>query len=116
MCHDSCSTCCFSTCPSQTSSPPRCWSWAPKTTLSSRNGKSARPQPHTAQKRKSLALLTDPWVFCSARQGGSVAAEGEHGKSDQCLRGAESERNSGQESDLGVGGFDQPLGSDVVKG
>lgn len=25
------------------------------------------------------ALLTDPWVFGSARQGGTVAAEGEHG-------------------------------------
>jgi hypothetical protein len=26
-----------------------------------------------------LALLTDPWVFGSARQVGAVAAEGEHG-------------------------------------
>jgi succinate-semialdehyde dehydrogenase / glutarate-semialdehyde dehydrogenase len=27
---------------------------------------------------EKLALLTDPWVFGSARQGGAVAAEGEH--------------------------------------
>ena len=56
------------------------------------------------------ALLTDPWVFGSARQGGAVAAEGEHGQGDQCLGGAESERDASQESDLGVGGFDQSLG------
>jgi hypothetical protein len=33
-----------------------------------------------------LALLTDPWVFGSARQAGAVAAEGEHGQGDECLR------------------------------
>jgi hypothetical protein len=29
--------------------------------------------------RQNRALLTDPWVFGSARQAGAVAAEGEHG-------------------------------------
>lgn len=43
-------------------------------------------------------------------EGGSVPAEGEHGQSDECFRGAESEGDAGQESDLGVGGFDQSLG------
>jgi len=38
----------------------------------------------------------------AAGQGGAVAAEGEHGQRDQRLGGAESERNPGQESDLGV--------------
>ena len=56
------------------------------------------------------ALLTDPWVFGSAWQGGSVSAEGEHGQCDECFRGAESERNPGQQADFGVGGFDQSLG------
>jgi len=59
---------------------------------------------------KKTALLTDPWVFGAAWQGGSVSAEGEHGQSDECFGGAESERNPGQESDFGVGGFDQSLG------
>src|SRR6202171_5805140 len=62
------------------------------------------------------ALLTDPWVFGSARQRGSVAAEGEHGQGDQCLRGAESERNPVQEPDLGVGGFDQSLREAMIEG
>jgi hypothetical protein len=61
-------------------------------------------------------LLTDPWVSGSARQAGAVAAEGEHGEGNECLRGAESERNPGQESDLGVGGFDQFLGEAVIQG
>src|SRR5215203_4229776 len=52
------------------------------------------------------ALLTFPWVLVSAWQDRAVAAEGEHGQSDQCFRGAESKRNPGQEPDLGVGGFD----------
>ena len=56
------------------------------------------------------ALLTDPWVFGSAWQGGAVAAEGEHGQGDECFGGAESERDPGQQPDLGVGGFDQSLG------
>jgi hypothetical protein len=55
------------------------------------------------------ALLTDPWVFGSAWQAGAVAAEGEHGQGYECLRGAEAERDAGQESDFGVGGFDQSL-------
>ena len=66
--------------------------------------------------KPKTALLTDPWVFGSARQGGAVAAEGEHGQGDQRIGGAESERNPGQQSDLGVGGFDQPLGQAVVEG
>jgi hypothetical protein len=32
-----------------------------------------------ARKCSDLSLLTDPWVFGSARQVGAVAAEGEHG-------------------------------------
>ena len=34
---------------------------------------------------ENVALLTDPWVFGSAGQGGAVAAEGEHGQGDECL-------------------------------
>ena len=49
-------------------------------------------------------------VSAVAGQCGSVAAEGEHGQGDQCLGGTEAERDAGQESDLGVGGFDQSLG------
>jgi hypothetical protein len=45
-----------------------------------------------------------------------VAAEGEDGEGNGCLRGAESERNPGQESDLGVGGFDHSLREAVVQG
>jgi hypothetical protein len=41
------------------------------------------------------ALLTDPWVFGSAGEGGAVAAEGEHGEGDEGFWGAESERDSG---------------------
>src|SRR6476620_10436637 len=66
--------------------------------------------PELQHMRSIRALLTDPWVFGSAWQGGSVSAEGEHGQSDECFGGAESERNPGQESDFGVGGFDQSLG------
>jgi hypothetical protein len=55
-------------------------------------------------------------VFGSAGQSGSVAAEGAHGQRDECFGGAESERDPGQESDLGVGGFDQSLGEAVVEG
>jgi hypothetical protein len=55
-------------------------------------------------------------VIGSARQGGAVAAEGEHGQDDECLWGAESERYAGEQPDLGVGGFDQSLGEAVVEG
>ena len=70
-------------------------------------------QPHpkpTAKTPSFLALLTDPWVLVSAWQCWAVSAEGEHGQGDECFGGAESERNPGQESDFGVGGFDQSLG------
>jgi hypothetical protein len=63
-----------------------------------------------------LALLTDPWGFGSAGQYGSVAAEGEHGWGDERVGGVESERDAGQEPDLGVGGFDQSLGQAVLEG
>jgi hypothetical protein len=55
------------------------------------------------------ALLTDPWVLVSAWQCWAVAAEGEHGQGDERFRGAESERDPGQQPDLGVGRFDQSL-------
>jgi hypothetical protein len=64
----------------------------------------------------NTALLTDPWVYGSARQVGAVAAEGEHSQGDQRLRGAEAERDPGEESVLGVGGFDQSLGEAIVEG
>jgi hypothetical protein len=90
------------------------WSQALGSPAGHMGGSEAAPSPRThgywRLSTKNWALLTDPWVFGSARQGGAVAAEGEHGQGDECLRGAESERNPGQESDLGVGGFDQSLG------
>ena len=49
----------------------------------------------TANSLPKRALLTDPWVFGSARQGGAVPAEGEHGQGDECFRGAESECDPG---------------------
>ena len=58
---------------------------------------------------KNGALLTDPWVLVSAWQCWAVAAEGEHGQGDERFRGAESERDPGQQPDLGVGRFDQSL-------
>ena len=46
-------------------------------------------QRETSRKyRVNTALLTDPWVFGSAWQGGSVSAEGEHGQSDECFGGS----------------------------
>jgi DNA replication protein DnaC len=46
--------------------------------------------------RTVVALLTYPWVFVSSWQDGAVAAEGEHGQSDECFGGAESEGDAGQ--------------------
>ena len=67
------------------------------------------PLVHEILQRLFMALLTDPWVLVSAWQCWAVAAEGEHGQGDERFRGAESERDPGQQPDLGVGRFDQSL-------
>jgi len=51
----------------------------------------------------------------SVWEGGSVAAEGEHGEGDECLGGSEPEGDAGEESDLGVGRLDQSLGEPVFE-
>ena len=45
-----------------------------------------------------------------------MAAEGEHGQGDEGVWGSESEGDSGEQADFGVGRFDQPLGQAVFEG
>ena len=49
----------------------------------------------------------------SVGEGGAVAAEVEHGGGDECLGGVEAVGHAGDQSDLGVGGLDQPVGQVV---
>lgn len=46
----------------------------------------------------------------------AVGAEVEHREGDEGLRGAEPERDAGDESDLGVHGLDAPVGEVVLDG
>lgn len=43
-----------------------------------------------------------------------MSAEGEHGEGDEGFGGTESERDAGDESDLGVHRFDAPVGQAVL--
>ena len=51
----------------------------------------------------------------AAGQAGAVPAEGEHRQRDEGFGGAKSERNPGQQPDLGVDRFDEALGQAVVE-
>ena len=44
-----------------------------------------------------------------------MCAEGEHGEGDEWLVAVEPERDAGEQSDLGVGGFDEALGEAAVE-
>lgn len=52
----------------------------------------------------------------AAGEGRSVPSEAEHGEGDEGVGGLEAECRSGDQSDLGVGGFDQPVGQFVFDG
>ena len=58
--------------------------------------------------------MIDPWVG-SAWEDGFAAAEAEHRECDQGLGGAESERDPGDQADLGVDRFDQGVGEAVLE-
>jgi hypothetical protein len=45
-----------------------------------------------------------------------VAAEGEKGEGDQWFVSVEAERDAGEQSDLGVGRFDERVGEAVIEG
>src|SRR5439155_16638253 len=51
----------------------------------------------------------------SAGEFWAVAAEGEHGERDQRVWVLEPERDAGEEPDLGVGRFDEPVGQSAVE-
>ena len=55
--------------------------------------------------------LSDP----PAGQGWAVAAEREHGEGDERFGFVESEGHAGEQSNLGVGGLDEPVGQVVVE-
>src|SRR5687767_13877401 len=67
-------------------------------------------------------LSATGWPSCrfrgswSAWESGRVAAEGEHCEGDEGVGAFEAVGDAGEESDLGVGRFDQPLGESVVEG
>ena len=46
---------------------------------------------------------------------GGVAAEGEHGEGDEGFGAVKPEGDAGEESDLGVGRFDEPVGEAGVE-
>src|SRR5512144_649133 len=51
-----------------------------------------------------------------AGEGWAVAAEREHGEGDERFGFVESEGHAGEQSNLGVGGLDEPVGQVVVEG
>src|SRR4051812_5656095 len=53
---------------------------------------------------------------CSAWETWWLCSEGEHGEGDEWLVAVEAERDAGEQSDLGVGGFDEALGEAGVEG
>ena len=98
---------------------------------STRSGRPALPavvarEPPQGSPRQSADPTRTPGVALFALLGmvgsgasgqcGPVAAEGEHRQGDERFGGVEAERDAGQHPDLGVGGFDQPLGQAVVEG
>src|SRR5512144_1242758 len=56
--------------------------------------------------------LSDP----PAGEGWAVAAEREHGEGEERVGFVESEGHAGEQSNLGVGGLDEPVGQVVVEG
>src|ERR1700716_2981690 len=64
---------------------------------------------------KIWALLTLLWVVPCGESWWSTA-EAEHGQGDKSIGSAESERDAGDEPDLGVDRFDPPVGQAVFDG